>query len=87
MGVPIVPSENGSGFQDMHHSWGKSLAEGRGPSLGSQILAWQRNMGSFVIQLSLQIRALLLALSARQQQLSGCRRQPRAAVPLAGEVR
>lgn len=70
---PLSPLRTGSGSQDVHQGWGKSSAEERGPSPGSHVLAWQRSTGSFVIQLSFRIRALLLAISARQQQLSGRR--------------
>lgn len=84
---PLSTLRTGSDFQDVHRSLGKSSAAGKGPSPASHTLAWQTNTGSFVIQLSLQISALVAAISARQQQLWGCRRQRRAAVPLAGGVR
>lgn len=78
----LSPLRTGSGFQDVHHSLGKSSAEGRCPSSDSHVLAWQRNTGSFVIQLSLQIRALVPAISADSSSSGGAGVSPELPCPL-----
>lgn len=64
----LSPLRAAFSFQGMHQGWGNSR-KGSQPQLPH--LDGQRSTGgSFAIQLSFLIRALLLAISARQQQLS-----------------